>query len=290
VTLEDLGFSPALAEALEALSPGAEPARVVATLSDSLRVVTPRGDTVARISGRLRHSAASPSELPAVGDWVALRRERIAAVLPRRTTLSRKVPGRRAEEHVVAANVDTVIIVMGVDDDYSTRRLERYLATVWESGARPVVLLSKADLDPTVDARVREVEGLAIGTPVIAASVVEGRGVDQLRALLLPRETNVLVGSSGVGKSTLINTLLGEDRQATRATSARDARGQHTTTHRELFRLPGGSLLIDSPGIRELQLWVDEESLSRSFGDIAALALECRYRDSRRPPPLIPVP
>ena len=179
----------------------------------------------------------------------------------------------------MAANVDTVIIVMGLDADFSKRRLERYLTTVRESCARPVVLLNKVDLDSRFEARRSEVEALALGETVLAVSCVDGFGLDKVRSLLRPRHTAVLVGSSGVGKSTLINLMLGEELQTTRGVSSRNDRGQHTTTHRELFMIPGGALLIDSPGIRELQLWVNEDALSQSFDEITRLAIDCRYRD-----------
>lgn len=277
--LEDFGFSTFLAKALESIDGEVEPARVVMIRGDQLRVVTESGEESVQTSGRLRHEMSSPTDFPAIGDWVALREGRIEKILPRRTKLSRKVAGRRTREQVVAANVDTVLIVMGLDADFSERRLERYLTTVWASGAQPAIVLNKADLDPASDAACSDIRELAGDVPVVAASCKEGRGLDQIRALLHPRQTTVLVGSSGVGKSTLINVLLDGELQITGEVSPRDDRGQHTTTHRELFVLPGGALLIDNPGIRELQLWADEDALSQSFDDISQLAIDCRYRD-----------
>jgi ribosome biogenesis GTPase len=279
VSLDDYGFSSFFAKALEGLDPELEPARVVVSRGDFQRVVMEHGEADTSVSGKLRHEASSSSDIPTIGDWVAVREGRIENVLPRLTKLSRKVSGKRTREQVVAANVDTVIIVMGLDADFNKRRLERYLTTVRESGARPVVLLNKADLDPGFETRRSEVEGLALGETVIAVSCADGFGLDKVRALLGPRHTAVLVGSSGVGKSTLINLLLGEELQATRSVSSRNNLGQHTTTHRELFMIPGGALLIDSPGIRELQLWVNEDALSQSFDEITRLAVDCRYRD-----------
>ena len=279
MSLDDFGFSSFFAQALNGLDPELEPARVVVSRGDFQRVVMEHGEADTSVSGKLRHEASSSADRPAIGDCVAVREGRIENVLPRLTKLSRKVSGQRTREQVVAANVDTVIIVMGLDADFSIRRLERYLTTVRESGARPVVLLNKIDLDSGFEAKRSEVEALALGETVLAVSCVDGFGLDKVRALLRPRHTAVLVGSSGVGKSTLINFMLGEELQTTRGVSSRNDRGQHTTTHRQLFMIPGGALLIDSPGIRELQLWVNEDSLSQSFDEIARLALDCRYRD-----------
>jgi ribosome biogenesis GTPase len=218
-----------------------------------------------------------------VGDWVLVRAEgdggSIEEVLPRRTKLSRRAAGKRNEEQVVAANVDIVFIVMGLDGDYSLRRLERFLAMVWESGATPRVVLSKRDLCDEVEARVTEVEQIAVGVHVTAVNGKTGEGVDELREEVGSGRTAAFVGSSGVGKSTLINHLLGQRIQATRQVREDDDRGRHTTTHRELFSMPGGGLLIDNPGIREVQLWAGEQSLEQAFDDVAELAEECRYRD-----------
>ena len=279
MSLDDFGFSSFFAQALNGLDPELEPARVVVSRGDFQRVVMEHGEADTSVSGKLRHEASSSADRPAIGDWVAVREGRIENVLPRLTKLSRKVSGQRTREQVVAANVDTVIIVMGLDADFSIRRLERYLTTVRESGTRPVVLLNKIDLDSGFEAKRSEVEALALDETVLAVSCVDGFGLDKVRALLRPRHTAVLLSSSGVGKSTLINFMLGEELQTTRGVSSRNDRGQHTTTHRQLFMIPGGALLIDSPGIRELQLWANEDSLSQSFDEIARLALDCRYRD-----------
>jgi ribosome biogenesis GTPase len=224
---------------------------------------------------------------PVVGDWVVCPRAHlvsdgkatIAAVLPRRTKISRKVAGARTAEQVVAANVDTVFLVMGLDGDYNLRRIERFMVMAWDSGASPVVLLNKADLCSEVQSRVSEVESVCLGAPVHAASCIDEGGLESVSRYLRPRETVTLLGSSGVGKSTLINRLMGQDLLPTSAVRSGDDRGRHTTTSRQLYRLPEGALLIDNPGIREIQLWGDGEGLSHAFDDIEELALECRFKD-----------
>jgi ribosome biogenesis GTPase / thiamine phosphate phosphatase len=240
----------------------------------------------AYVVGRLRQEAEIGGELPVSGDWVVVRpypeggRGTIHAVLPRRTTFSRKEPFKNVREQVLAANADVVFVVTALDRDFNLRRLERYLATAWESGAEPVVVLSKADLCDDVPAAVADVELIALGVPVHVASSVTGDGVDALRAYLSDDRTVALLGSSGVGKSTLINSLLGEEALAT-AELRRDGRGRHTTTTRELVLLPEGGLVLDTPGMRELQLWDAEEGLGTAFGDVEALFEHCRFRDCR---------
>jgi ribosome biogenesis GTPase len=287
VSLIDYGWNDRLAGELARLDePELKPGRVLLGRGGWFRVVTDRGEREITLAGRLKHSALSAADIPTVGDWVALRDVppeggRIEHVLERRTTLSRKVPGRRNEEQVVAANVDVALLVMGLDGDYSLPRLERLLATVSESGAEAVVLLNKTDLCEDVEARRLEVEAVAGDCPVLVLSCKRNEGVEAVRARLEPRTTAVLLGSSGVGKSTLINRLIGEEIQETRSVREGDDRGRHTTVHRELFRLAGGALIIDNPGIRELQLWAGEDSLDDAFDDIAELAEACRFRDCR---------
>jgi len=201
----------------------------------------------------------------------------IQEVLPRRSKFVRKVAGRRLEEQVIAANVDTAFVVMALDGDFNVRRLERYLAQCFESGAKSIVVLNKADDCGDLAARVAEVGSIAAGLPVFSVSARTGDGVDALDTYLASGQTIVLLGSSGVGKSTLVNLLLQRDAQAVQTVRASDSRGRHTTTSRELFALPGGALLIDTPGLRELQLWGATEGVEQAFSDIEELAAQCKY-------------
>jgi len=263
---------------------GLEPGRVVLEARGVFHLRSQNGLLEALPSGRLRHVAESSADLPTVGDWVAFdppvgdSRAVIRAVLPRLSILSRKVAGSVAVEQLVAANVDVVFLVMGLDQDFNTRRLERFLVMAFESGARPVVVLNKADVCAKAKARLEEAEAVAAGVPVVVVSALEGR-LEDLQPHLVPRETVALIGSSGVGKSTLVNRLSGDEALATAAVRDSDGRGRHTTTHRELFRLSQGTLLIDSPGVREIQLWEADEGLDEVFADIESLAAGCRFRD-----------
>ena len=262
-----------------------EAGRVVLQQQHHYALHSAAGELDAEVAGRLLHRAEATADLPAVGDWVAFSHPPghpaavIQAVLPRRTRLSRKVAGRRATEQVVAANVDTVFLVMGLDGDYNLRRLERLLVTAWESGARPVVVLNKADLASDVEDRLRAVSAAAPGVDVLVTSCVSSRGLEALETYLARGETVALIGSSGAGKSSLINRLSRREVMATGAVRARDDRGQHTTTHRELLALEGGALVIDNPGVRELVPWSGEDGLGGAFEDIQALATGCRFRD-----------
>jgi ribosome biogenesis GTPase len=285
--LEALGWNPFFDAHWNRRQAGDEvPARVAEESKDLYRLYVTSGEYLAEVSGRLRYLALGREELPAVGDWVAaaLRpdegRATIHAVLPRRTVLVRKAPGRETSAQVVAANVDTVFVTTSLNRDLNPRRLERYLALVWESGARPVVLLNKADLCADAESVRAEVAGAAAGAAVLAVSARTGEGLGALAPYLAPGATLALVGSSGVGKSTLINRLLGEERLAVRAVRD-DDRGRHATTFRQLVRLPGGALLVDTPGMRELGLWDAAEGLGHAFEDVEALARHCRFRDCR---------
>jgi ribosome biogenesis GTPase len=262
------------------------PARVVAEHRTSYRVQTDTAELPARISGRLRHQASNPAELPAVGDWVVVQASAESAeatihrVLPRKSKFSRKVAGARAEEQIAAANVDTLWIVSSLDQDFSLRRIERYMALAWEGGANPVIVLTKSDLSDDADRRTCEVESIAFGTPVHTTSSVTRDGLSELNAYLSNDATVALVGSSGVGKSTLVNALAGTFLQPT-ASVREDGKGRHTTTQRHLLRLPGGGLIIDTPGMRELQLWDSQSGLVDTFGDIDEIATSCRFSDCR---------
>ena len=266
---------------------GLVPARVARAHSSIYWLYTEQGELTAELTGRMRHQAMSRSELPAVGDWVAVepRQEEdkgtLHAILPRKSCFSRKEAATRTEEQVIAANVDTVFLVTDLDRDFNLRRLERYLTMAWDSGANPVVVLNKADLSDAVETQVAEVEAIAFGVPVHPVSAVEKEGMEPLYQYMGPGETVVLLGSSGVGKSTLINALMGSETLEVGAVRAHDGRGRHTTTHRELVLLPGGGVLIDNPGIREIQLWGDEEGLRGTFEDIEELAGGCRFGDCK---------
>jgi ribosome biogenesis GTPase len=283
MSLPSLGWDPVFAASFAPHADlGLSPARVAADLGPFFRLLGLDGEPLGEPSGRLRHEARSRADLPAVGDWVAVRpqpggRAVIHAVLPRRTAFVRKAAGASVEAQVVAANVDTVFLVSGLDGDFNPRRLERARLLAWESGATPVVVLNKADLCDDVGARLREVE--ALGVPVAVVSAASGLGLHALQAWLAPGRTVALLGSSGVGKSTLTNRLLGQERQATRDVRAGDDRGRHTTTRRELIALPGGALLLDTPGLREFALWGDEAGLRASFDDVDDLARGCAFSD-----------
>jgi ribosome biogenesis GTPase len=285
-TLASLGFTPFFEASFRALNlPGGVPGRVSAGHGRLCRVVTELGDFLAEPLGRLRHDDAAEGP-PVTGDWVVVRpldgdRAVVLAVLPRRTAFCRKAAGSETAEQVLAANVDTALLVMGLDADYSPRRLERYLVLAWESGARPVVLLNKTDLCDDLDSRVREIEGVAADAPVLAVCALTGQGTEVLAAELQPGLTAALLGSSGAGKSTLVNRLLGADVRKTAEVRASDGTGRHTTTSRELIPLPSGALLVDTPGLRELQLWASEDALDAVFEDVSALASRCRFRDCR---------
>lgn len=266
---------------------GLVPARVALEHKHAYALLAAEGEFSGELVGRLLQGF-SRAELPAVGDWVAAelrpeaRRASIHAVLPRRTRFSRRAPGERDEEQVVAANIDTVFLVCGLDGDFNPRRVERYLALSRGSGAASVVVLNKADLATAAGAQVAQMQAVAGEVPVHAISAVRGDGVEALMPYLGPGVTVALLGSSGAGKSTLANRLLGADRQAVGAVRTHDERGRHTTARRELFVLPGGGLLIDTPGMRELQLWSSaREGLAAVFPEVVELAASCRFRDCR---------
>ena len=260
------------------------PARVIAEHRGAYVLASEVGELVGELAGRLRHDADRRADLPTVGDWVLVRprlteqRASVHVLLPRRTKFSRKTPWLATEEQVVAANVDVVFLVSALTRDLNARRIERYLTLAWESGADPVLVLNKSDLCADVVASVREVESVALGVPIHVTSSLEGAGLDELRPYFARNRTVALLGSSGVGKSTLLNRLVGRDVQVTKEIRA-DGRGRHATTHRQLVPIPGGGLLLDTPGMRELQLWEAPEGLDGTFDDIGELALSCRFRD-----------
>jgi ribosome biogenesis GTPase len=283
--LTTLGWNDALSDEFAPhREAGLVPARVAVQHRGAWDVVAEAGELRVEASGRLRHDAASPADLPVVGDWVALAvREdgdggTIQAVLPRRTKFSRKTAWQAAEEQVLVANVDVVFVVTSLNEDLNLRRLERYLTLAWESGAVPVFVLTKADLVDDPAPAVAAVESVAYGVPVVPTSTRTGQGVEEVRGYLGPGVTGALLGSSGVGKSTLVNALVGEDILATQEIRD-DGKGRHTTTRRELVLLPGAGLIVDTPGMRELQLWAADEGLEEAFEDVTALFGECRFSD-----------
>ncbi|HEY2421408.1 MAG TPA: ribosome small subunit-dependent GTPase A [Neobacillus sp.] len=250
------------------------------------RVWTEVGELLCEVSGRFSFVAENREDYPAVGDWVILKarpkegRGTIYSVLPRNSKFSRKVAGGTAEEQIVATNVDTVFLVNSLNEDLNLRRIERYLLLTWDSGASPVIVLSKADLCEDIKEKLTEVENITYGgVPVIPISSETMSGIDELTSFLLPGKTIALLGSSGVGKSTLTNRLLGEEKQVVQEIRQADDKGRHTTTHREMILLPNGCVLIDTPGMRELQLWEGSEGLSETFAEIDELAFHCRFRD-----------
>jgi ribosome biogenesis GTPase len=284
--LESLGWSEFFESAFQPYRErGHFRGRVVLEERGAYRLYTEQGEMSARVRGKLRFDSESSADFPAVGDWVAVsRRERdglhqIQAVLPRRSKFSRKAAGANSEEQVVAANVDTVFLVQGLDHDFNLRRLERYLVAAFESNAAPVVILNKADLCEDVEKKTSEAESVAPGTPVHAISSLSGQGLEALDQYVLPGVTVAFLGSSGAGKSTLINRIVGEEIQKTAEVREHDSRGRHTTTRRELIVLKTGGLLIDTPGMRELQMWDASGSLDLAFSDVQSIAVACYFSD-----------
>lgn len=263
------------------------PARVIAQHSHSYQIMTPEGEHTATVTGKYEFNAALKSDFPAVGDWVMAEklpgetRSVIHSLLPRQSAMIRKAAGSTVDDQVVGANMDYLFITNALNQDFNIRKMERYLIAAWESGASPVILLTKADLCDDPEAFAASMESAAPGVPVHLISALQNQGKEQLLPYLQPGKTIAVTGSSGVGKSTLLNWLAGDNIMETQGIRENDARGRHTTTHRELFLLPGGALVMDTPGMRELQLWDAQEGLEQAFSDIEELAANCRYRDCR---------
>lgn len=259
-------------------------ARVAVSQRNQYQLFTAAGELPAEASGALWHRTPNRAGMPVTGDWVAARvidpsQAIVEVVLPRKTVFSRRAAGRREDEQPVAANIDLTFLVCGLDGDFNLRRLERYFTLTAEAGTEAVVVLNKSDLCPDIEARLRETAAVARGVPVVPATTRTPHGLDEVRAFLRPGRTVALLGSSGVGKSAIVNCLLEEERLRTGAVRESDSRGRHTTTHRELIPLPNGGAVIDTPGMRELQLWASQESVDQTFDEIAAIAAACRFRD-----------
>lgn len=289
MNLKLLGWNDTFAQALENLSePSWIPARVLSVDRSSYNLGGEFGEIAGKISGRYRYTTCDQANLPAVGDWVAITLSDeddfaiIHSLLPRTTCISRKATGTTIEAQVIAANIDTVFIVTGLDNNFNLRRIERYIAVVKNSGAQPVIILNKADLlnnDEAADEIRQSIESIAFDVPIHFISVLNTTGLLELLSYFTNGITVSLVGSSGVGKSTLTNYFLGSEKQRVFETREDDSRGRHTTTRRQLFLLPSGGMLIDSPGMRELQLWVEDGDVDLGFSDIDILKKHCRFSD-----------
>ncbi|MEO4055002.1 ribosome small subunit-dependent GTPase A [Solibacillus sp. CAU 1738] len=288
MNLNKLGFTPFFSEQVETVNNKYKqtiPARVVLEHKLSYRVISEAGEWLATVAGNFAYNALAREDYPAVGDWVLVEqmpgeeKAIIHKLLQRKSVFSRKVAGLEIEEQIVAANVDIVLLVMSLNADFNIRRLERYLIAAWDSGAKPLIVLTKADLCDDVEGHVSEVEAIAFGVDIVVTSAVTGEGFNTIRTLFTEGVTGALLGSSGAGKSTIMNALLETEHMKVSGIREDDAKGRHTTTHRELVMLQTGGCLIDTPGMRELQLWNQSDSLAVSFQDIEELADQCRYRD-----------
>jgi ribosome biogenesis GTPase len=260
-------------------------ARVILEHKHIYRITDGEMEWLAEPSGKFRYNALTRKDYPAVGDWVLVKKlpdegkAVIHEILPRISCFSRKIAGKQVEEQIVATNVDYVFLVNALNNDFNIRRLERYITLAWESGAMPVIVLTKKDLCTDLDAKIASVEEVALGVPILAVNSLDNDGIRAVSEYATEGKTVALLGSSGAGKSTLLNAMLGAELQKTQEVRHGDDRGKHTTTHRELFFLPSGGMIIDTPGMRELQLWEGSEGITTTFSDIEQLALECRFSD-----------
>lgn len=286
LNIEDLGFDIFFQRAFAPYNEkGYSPARVWAEYKHIYRLYTEYGELQGEISGKMKYSAEGSGDYPAIGDWVVINpmvqegKAIIHDILPRKSKFSRKAAGVVTDEQIVAANADDVFLVTSLNKNFNMRRLERYLTIAWESGANPVIVLSKADLCGDIDEKIKEVESIAYGVPAFAVSSVDGRGMDDLGKYLIKGKTTALIGSSGVGKSTLINCISGRQVLKVQDIRESDDRGRHTTTHRELVLLENGAIVMDTPGMREIQLWDGEDGIDEAFTDIEELSKGCRFRN-----------
>lgn len=287
MNLKALGWKDFFQQQIEEDEKDLIPARVFRQDINRYHLLSEQGELIGTLPGRLLSLAASKADLPTVGDWVlsspADQNDPTAVVIERNldrfSKFSRKEAGDKYEEQVVAANIDTVFIVSGLDDNFNVNRIERYLVLAWSSGASPVVVLNKADLCADIEKKIQQLQSVAVGVATIAVSALSGKGIDQLRTYIKPGHTVALLGSSGVGKSTIINAMLGYERFETAEVRGGDSKGRHTTSFREMCTMESGGLIIDTPGMREIQIWIDEASLYRSFSDVEDYALQCRFND-----------
>jgi len=260
-------------------------ARVISEQRQIYKLHDGENEWIGEVSGKFQFQAKVKSDYPSVGDWVVIEplkgenKAIIQKVLPRMSQFSRQSAGDKTEEQVVAANIDYVFLVMALNNDFNIRRLERYLLVAYESGANPIIVLTKKDLCDDLPSRIAEVDEIAFGVPVYTVNSTNGEGIEEVKNLVSEGKTVSLLGSSGVGKSTLLNALIGESKQITQDVREGDDRGKHTTTHRELFFLPTGGMVIDTPGMRELQLWGGEDHISSTFSDVDELAKSCKFSD-----------
>jgi ribosome biogenesis GTPase len=284
--LYDLGLNDRLEKEFEAFKASYSIGRVAIEYKNLYKIYCEEGELLGSVSGKMMHSAVGREDYPAVGDWVIIEKVKgqedrtiIQGILQRNSKFSRKIAGNTFEEQIIATNIDTVFLCMSLNQNFNLRRLERYITMAWDSGAKPVILLTKADLCENIEGRLEATEEVALGIDIIYSSCVDKSGINEIRKYIEKGETIAFLGSSGVGKSTIINELTGEVHQITQEVSELGDRGKHTTTNRELLLIPGGGIVIDTPGMRELHILDVDESINQAFDDIEGFAKNCRFSD-----------